>query len=301
MQVSAEEHRVPEDQNIPKVAGLLYTKFKVSELPAFFYRHMAGMVIEEPPSNGSEMYQLIGPFVQNGNHISEKEAHQLCAEVNQALVDQGLIVLENKYNLGAERLEEDVVLGEVTLLRDKEGFENAYSSQKARNANEEMEKGGERKKFKGKDKEGDKAKEQMERHIQAMGAQLKKIPPVTVKHDRSSGAKSQDLILENISVIVGGRELLQDTHLKLAYGRKYGLIGRNGIGKTSLMNQLARQEFDKMPTHLQILLVEQEIHGGEKSVIQMVLETDTEREKLLQEEEDLSNSPDNSKKIADRI
>jgi ATP-binding cassette subfamily F protein 3 len=43
--------------------------------------------------------------------------------------------------------------------------------------------------------------------------------------------------------VFGGKTLLEDTHLKLAEGRKYGLIGRNGIGKTCFMNALARGEF----------------------------------------------------------
>ena len=52
--------------------------------------------------------------------------------------------------------------------------------------------------------------------------------------------KNYDLILENISLVVAGKTLLEGTNLKLAYGRKYGLVGRNGIGKTCLMNALAR-------------------------------------------------------------
>ncbi len=40
------------------------------------------------------------------------------------------------------------------------------------------------------------------------------------------------------------------------YGRKYGLVGRNGIGKTCFMNALARGEFEATPGHIQILLVE---------------------------------------------
>ena len=59
-----------------------------------------------------------------------------------------------------------------------------------------------------------------------------------------------DLTLDKISVIVGGRALLEDTSVKLAYGRKYGLVGRNGIGKTCFMNALARSEFEKTPLHL---------------------------------------------------
>jgi len=65
-----------------------------------------------------------------------------------------------------------------------------------------------------------------------------------------------DLTLDKITLIVGGRALLEDTSVRLTYGRKYGLIGRNGIGKTCFMNALARSEFDKTPQHLQILLVE---------------------------------------------
>ena len=46
--------------------------------------------------------------------------------------------------------------------------------------------------------------------------------------------------------MVGGKTLLNDSSLRLASGRKYGLIGRNGVGKTSLLAALARREFEKM-------------------------------------------------------
>lgn len=81
--------------------------------------------------------------------------------------------------------------------------------------------------------------------------------------------------------MVGGKEFLNETKLKLAQGRKYGLIGRNGIGKTCFMNALVRKEFQDIPEHIQILLVEQEISGIEKTPLQYVIETDTERLRLL--------------------
>jgi ATPase subunit of ABC transporter with duplicated ATPase domains len=65
-----------------------------------------------------------------------------------------------------------------------------------------------------------------------------------------------DITLDKLSIIVGGRALLEDTSLKLNAGKKYGLVGRNGIGKTCLMNALARYEFDKIPPWIHILLVE---------------------------------------------
>ena len=76
-----------------------------------------------------------------------------------------------------------------------------------------------------------------------------------IKRNRQGSGKGNDVILQNISLIIAGKTLLEGTNLKLAYGRKYGLVGRNGIGKTCLMNALARGQFPKMPTHLQILLV----------------------------------------------
>jgi len=78
------------------------------------------------------------------------------------------------------------------------------------------------------------------------------------------------LQLDNVNVIIGGRALLEDAKLRLTYGRKYGLIGRNGIGKTCFMNALARSEFENMPKHLQILLVEQEMKGSNLSPIAFV-------------------------------
>ena len=74
-------------------------------------------------------------------------------------------------------------------------------------------------------------------------------------------------------------------------------MGRNGIGKTCLMNALARSEFPKMPKHLQILLVEQEIRNTAKGVLNTVLETDIEREELLKEQEDISEKDGSLKRL----
>jgi ATPase subunit of ABC transporter with duplicated ATPase domains len=53
-----------------------------------------------------------------------------------------------------------------------------------------------------------------------------------------------DIFVDMLNIIVGGKTLLEDTQLKMTFGRKYGLIGRNGIGKTCLMNALARCELE---------------------------------------------------------
>ena len=55
------------------------------------------------------------------------------------------------------------------------------------------------------------------------------VPPPKLHHDRS---KPADVILSGVGVSVAGKDLLVDAEMKLAMGRKYGLIGRNGIGKS---------------------------------------------------------------------
>lgn len=46
--------------------------------------------------------------------------------------------------------------------------------------------------------------------------------------------------------------------LTLPYGRRYGLIGRNGVGKSTLLRHIAMREVP-IPSHITILFVEQEV------------------------------------------
>lgn len=108
------------------------------------------------------------------------------------------------------------------------------------------------------------------------------MPPPRVIHDKSDSSKA-DIYLPNVTVIAGGKALLDKAVVRLARGRKYGLVGRNGIGKTTLLNAMCRREIEKMPHNLHILQVEQETVGDDKSVLSHVLECDVERLQLMQE------------------
>ena len=50
-----------------------------------------------------------------------------------------------------------------------------------------------------------------------------------------------------MTLVAGGKALLDKATVRFTRGRKYGLVGRNGIGKTTLINALCRKEIDKMP------------------------------------------------------
>lgn len=77
--------------------------------------------------------------------------------------------------------------------------------------------------------------------------------------------------------------MLEGATLKLVRGEKYGLVGRNGIGKTCLINAISRSEIEKFPQGLHILQVEQEVEGDDMTVLQHILECDVERSALIAE------------------
>ena len=95
-------------------------------------------------------------------------------------------------------------------------------------------------------------KDALDKKIQEFMATKKKVPPPRVMHDKSETSRA-DIHLPAITLIAGGKALLEKATLKLSRGRKYGLVGRNGIGKTTLINALCRKELDKCPQNLHIL------------------------------------------------
>ena len=58
--------------------------------------------------------------------------------------------------------------------------------------------------------------------------------------NKGSTNKTTDIRIENFDVAYGDRVLLQGADLTLAFGRRYGLIGRNGLGKTTLLRMISR-------------------------------------------------------------
>lgn len=53
--------------------------------------------------------------------------------------------------------------------------------------------------------------------------------------------------------------VVQDATVTMAFGRRYGLVGRNGTGKTTLLRAMAQHQIKGIPENCQILHVEQEV------------------------------------------
>ncbi|ODV92278.1 hypothetical protein CANCADRAFT_23601 [Tortispora caseinolytica NRRL Y-17796] len=100
----------------------------------------------------------------------------------------------------------------------------------------------------------------------------------------SARAKSKDVKIDSFDLYVGnGLRILSGAQLVLAHGHRYGLVGHNGIGKSSLLKALSRRELP-IPENITILHVEQEVRGDEVPALQSVLDADVWRKHFLQEQ-----------------
>lgn len=111
--------------------------------------------------------------------------------------------------------------------------------------------------------------------------------------DRSEATdRKKDVNLRNVMISLNnGTVLLESGELKLTYQRRYGLIGENGVGKSTLLKEIAREEgIPGFPNHLRVLHVRQEVpmHLTEEiTVLDAVLQADVERNSLLEMEKEL--------------
>jgi ATP-binding cassette, subfamily F, member 3 len=103
--------------------------------------------------------------------------------------------------------------------------------------------------------------------------------------------KSRDVLIRSLTVSLdNGTVLLETGELRLAHPRRYGLIGENGVGKSTLLKAIAGDEIQGFPTHLRVLHVRQEVPAhlhADLTVMQAVLSADAERNDLMAKEKEL--------------
>ncbi len=113
------------------------------------------------------------------------------------------------------------------------------------------------------------------------------------------------LTINDITVRLGGRTILDRASASLPTGGKVGLIGRNGAGKSTLMKAIIGEiEPDdgaiEMPRRARLGDIAQEAPAGTATPFETVLAADKEREQLLAEAETCTD-PDRLGDVHDRL
>jgi len=86
-------------------------------------------------------------------------------------------------------------------------------------------------------------------------------------------------------VSLHGIELIKDATLELNHGNRYGLIGLNGTGKSTMLTVLGERQVP-IPQHIDIYHLSGEVEGSEKTALEAVLENLEHEIKRLEKEAD---------------
>ncbi|KAF2747769.1 ATP-binding cassette sub-family F member 3 [Sporormia fimetaria CBS 119925] len=107
---------------------------------------------------------------------------------------------------------------------------------------------------------------------------------------------SRDVKITSASLVFHGRVLFNDSTIEVNYGRRYGLLGENGCGKSTFLKAIDKREFP-FPEHIDIYLLNQGAPPSELGALEWVVreaENELARlEKLAEEilEKDGPESP----------
>jgi len=117
------------------------------------------------------------------------------------------------------------------------------------------------------------------------GAQFAVSQSAVDEHD-ANWVNALDVKIDSFSISAAGKTLFENSPLSIVHGRRYGIVGPNGRGKTTLLKMIANGSL-QTPPRVQCLYVEQEVTADDTKAVDAVLKADKERTALLDEEAEL--------------
>ena len=274
--------------DIASITSIITPYFPSDQFDDDLITYIAKMINMDRPDNESDLNLLIGDYLSNKLNYPKHKQLQICSDLIQKL--QQFKSKTTRKALIADRLQNplrliDIRVGSsntitslsfdpsaLTLEIDKMYAKDIQSHQKPKAVYVA-------------DKDKLKA---MHAFMAEVQKQRELIEEITMHHDRDESHKV-DIMIPDFTIHIGGKTLIDSGSLKIAFGRRYVLVGRNGVGKTTLLNHIVRKEIDGVPKHLQIVHVEQEVIETDNMLLDEVLESDVERTKLLKESDDINN------------
>uniref|UniRef100_A0A1I7XSJ9 ABC transporter domain-containing protein n=1 Tax=Heterorhabditis bacteriophora TaxID=37862 RepID=A0A1I7XSJ9_HETBA len=123
----------------------------------------------------------------------------------------------------------------------------------------------------------------------------------------TSDPKGLDHKVEGLTITFHGREIVVDTKLELNRGRRYGLIGLNGSGKSTVMHAIINNELpipESVDMYLVVeifiviyflnllIAVSREMPASNMTALQAVIDVDSQRKELEHLAEELAGNHD---------
>ena len=274
------------DVSKEEITEIIKPYFSSDQFDDFLFNYIVNMIYIDKPENENELKILIGDYLSDRIKYPEDKKNQICKDINLKLHKFG--IKGSRKAIIAERLKNPIKLSDVNVgskntITSLSFDPNALTFQMDKMYAQGIVQSEKKVEFK-----FDKRKiKEMEKFMEEKEKIRESIEEVTLNHDKDESHKI-DININTFTIHIGGKTLLEDASLKIAFGRRYVLIGRNGVGKTTLLNHIMRKEIDGVPKNLQIVHVEQETIITENPLLDEVLLCDIERTKLLNEVNDIN-------------
>mmetsp|Transcript_25640 Transcript_25640/g.71699 ORF Transcript_25640/g.71699 Transcript_25640/m.71699 type:complete len:932 (-) Transcript_25640:97-2892(-) len=286
--------------------------------------YIASMVAEDAGEEDATFEDTIGPFLQGTlPSVQDSEVAQLCSQLRYGLdamlAGSSTCSCSDSCAAPVKQPEDSTAMrrlaGGPVMLGDLDGdlqediaptgVMQAHLASKARKADQRLqerlnarEKEAETKRAAAEAKAMAKAEAAAQRVEEFASASYAAEATVS-NRGRSGVSNSLDIHIPqfNLPSHGGGQNLLDSAMLRLMHGHRYGLVGRNGMGKSTLLATLASGRMPGVPGNLRILHVAQDsadrIVAGSRtegvSALEAVVQSDKRRLELLKEAEDLTS------------
>ncbi|KAJ3325721.1 hypothetical protein HDV06_003491 [Boothiomyces sp. JEL0866] len=115
----------------------------------------------------------------------------------------------------------------------------------------------------------------IEQTVTGVAAEIEAYSQQSRFHEDTLETLANDIDMKNVNINIGETIILQDANLRLFAGQKYGLIGRNGTGKSTIFKAIGYGILVGFPKNIKVMYVEQ-LDGVDptKNVLETVLEAD---------------------------
>jgi ATP-binding cassette, subfamily F, member 3 len=227
--------------------------------------YFKSMIVDNGLIDEESITETLGPFLESYGLASDAaQAEVVCDELCKRLRGLGLKDDKNE-DKSPKLLEKSVQFSDLAKQQISESEQQAIDSmwgfdkiREKRNTVFEMSEAGSAKYERNAAKEQKRWLEELECKFVGDEDDNAQISSMTLP-DLSGNSREKDIHVSSFNITFGGNILLEGADLRLVYGRRYGLIGRNGVGKTTLLKHMASFEIEGFPRHHRVLHVKQEV------------------------------------------